>query len=125
MSFKPHEIIESYQILHEAKDFEIGNLKRESERQAKEIEELKAEAIKWKEAYRKEYLSAIDWAGNHQVVTEQLSTLRAVANEMAEALSKSDALLRDLPNSGGIYGLTVMKASKQALTHYKELDTGI
>ena len=51
---------------------------------------------------------------------ERCDQLRAHINDLREALTHSDTLLRDLPNSGGFYGLGVMENNAEALASIPE-----
>ena len=61
-----------------------------------QVDALQAESLKWKEACRKEYLSAIEWAGRHQVGTEHLtaeqSKVKVLTNHLSSAASYVDIL---------------------------------
>lgn len=85
------------------------------EDQSEEIEQLQAknaELTSEVESYRK--------AWKIDDLTKELRQQLASAEEhnarLREALTASDSLLRDLPSSGGFYGLAVMEANEQALS---------
>ena len=52
---------------------------------------------------------------------QERDQLRAHINVLREALTHSDTLLRDLPNSGGFYGLGVMENNAEALSSTPDL----
>ena len=51
---------------------------------------------------------------------ERCDQLRAHINDLREALTHSDTLLRYLPNSGGFYGIGVMENNAEALASIPE-----
>lgn len=51
------------------------------------VAELEAESLKWKEACRKEYLSAIDWAGKTQAAEIDLAAEQHKVKVLTEALA--------------------------------------
>lgn len=53
-----------------------------------QVAQLEAEATKWKEACRKEYLSAIDWAGKTQAAEIDLDTLQSKSAALVDALER-------------------------------------
>lgn len=66
-------------------------------------------------------LECIDEAADRIEELEQdRDQLRAQINVLREALTHSDTLLRDLPNSGGFYGLGVMENNAEALASIPE-----
>lgn len=82
---------------------------RDLESRVRELEEenarLKA-AVEYAETIRVENIAYFE---------KQLAASQAYAEQLREALKASDDLLRDLPASGGFYGLAVMENNEQAL----------
>lgn len=64
-----------------------------------QVAQLEAEATKWKEACRKEYLSAIDWAGKTQAAEIDLDTLQSKSAALVVALETAASRFRNLSMS--------------------------
>jgi ribosomal protein L9 len=68
-----------------------------------------------------EYVRAENAEQERDQFEQERDQLRAHINDLREALTHSDTLLRDLPNSGGFYGLGVMENNAEALSSTPEL----
>lgn len=81
------------------------------------ITELEAENARLKA--EEDHLDGVvaNWKSTASALNEQLVAEQADSKRLRDALKASDDLLRDLPSSGGFYGLAVMEANTEALAH--------
>ena len=78
-------IIKAVQETMLREEYEFLSLEQYKAMKAKG-KDLEAESLKWKEACRKEYLSAIDWAGKTQAAEIDLAAEQSKVKVLTDAL---------------------------------------